>query len=58
MANLKKCTTASHLIRNLARGERRRRLHAEELFVQGAREKRLPGSEVSCSLVSPEMRRG
>lgn len=38
MANLKKCTTASHLIRNLASGERRRRLHAEDVFVQGALE--------------------
>ena len=58
MTNLKTPTTASHLIRNLASGERQGPLLAEALFVQGALEERLPGSEVSYSLVSGEMRRG
>lgn len=58
MRNLKKCTTASHLIRNLVSGERQRRRHAEDLFVQVALEEWLLGSEVSCCLVSREMRRG
>lgn len=54
----RRVTTASHLITNLVRGERQGPLLTEALFVQGAQEKWLPGSEVSYSLVSREMRRG